>query len=161
MQTAVRLFQRGERVDALRWRRQNKHSKRLFHAAFPGSTSGELRMHRAQFREHGSEHFPPRVVCFLVALPPERDLLIRAKHLFVEAIAWRPSSLGEDGRFDVAVTFDERRGYIGTAPELRQPVAALSLGGLRRHTSGQPSPSTWPCRSASPCGGEGPWRSPP
>jgi hypothetical protein len=30
------------------------------------------------------------------------------------------------------VTFDERRGYIGSAPELRSPVLALSLGGLRR-----------------------------
>ena len=34
-------------------------------------------------------------------------------------------------RFEVSVTFDER-GYIGSAPELRQPVVALSLGGLRR-----------------------------
>src|SRR5262245_21082937 len=40
--------------------------------------------------------------------------------------------MGKDGRFDVAVTFDERRGYVGTAPELRSPVIALSLGGLRR-----------------------------
>ena len=31
----------------------------------------------------------------------------------------------------VSVTFDER-GYIGSAPELRLPVMALSLGGLRR-----------------------------
>jgi hypothetical protein len=30
------------------------------------------------------------------------------------------------------VTFDERRGYVGSAPELRSPVVALSLGGLRR-----------------------------
>ena len=37
-----------------------------------------------------------------------------------------------DGRLEVSATFDERRGYIGTAPELRQPVTALSLGGLRR-----------------------------
>src|SRR4029453_7434920 len=36
-----------------------------------------------------------------------------------------------DERFEVSVTFDERRGYIVTAPELRQPVLALSLGGLR------------------------------
>src|SRR5258705_1490608 len=35
-------------------------------------------------------------------------------------------------RLEVSVTFDERRGYIGSAPELRQPVVALSLGGLRR-----------------------------
>ena len=35
-------------------------------------------------------------------------------------------------RLEVSVTFDERRGYIGSAPELRLPVMALSLGGLRR-----------------------------
>ena len=34
-------------------------------------------------------------------------------------------------RLEVSVTFDER-GYIGSAPELRQAVLALSLGGLRR-----------------------------
>ena len=32
---------------------------------------------------------------------------------------------------EVNVTFDER-GYIGSAPELRWPVMAVSLGGLRR-----------------------------
>jgi hypothetical protein len=33
----------------------------------------------------------------------------------------------------ITVTFDETRGgYVGTAPELRAPVVALSLGGLRR-----------------------------
>ena len=37
-----------------------------------------------------------------------------------------------DERFEVRVSFDERRGYIGSAPELRQAVVALSLGGLRR-----------------------------
>ena len=35
-------------------------------------------------------------------------------------------------RLEVSVTFDARRGYIGSAPELRQAVVALSLGGLRR-----------------------------
>jgi hypothetical protein len=35
-------------------------------------------------------------------------------------------------RLEVSVTFDAERGYVGSAPELRQPVAALSLGGLRR-----------------------------
>ena len=35
-------------------------------------------------------------------------------------------------RLDVTVTFDARHGYIGSAPELRQPVCAFSLGGLRR-----------------------------
>jgi hypothetical protein len=37
-----------------------------------------------------------------------------------------------DDRFEVSVTFDERRGYVASTPELRQPVLALSLGGLRR-----------------------------
>ena len=36
-----------------------------------------------------------------------------------------------DERLEVSVTFDER-GYIGSAPELRSAVVALSLGGLRR-----------------------------
>ena len=36
-----------------------------------------------------------------------------------------------DERLEVSVTFDER-GYIGIAPELRWPVVALSLSGLRR-----------------------------
>jgi hypothetical protein len=26
--------------------------------------------------------------------------------------------MGKDGRFDVAVTFDERRGYVGTHPDV-------------------------------------------
>jgi hypothetical protein len=37
-----------------------------------------------------------------------------------------------DDRLEVSVTFDERRGYIGKAADLRSPVTALSLGGLRR-----------------------------
>ena len=36
-----------------------------------------------------------------------------------------------DERLEVSVTFDER-GYIGSAPELRTAIVALSLGGLRR-----------------------------
>ena len=36
-----------------------------------------------------------------------------------------------DERFEVSVTFDAERGYVASAPELRQPVVALSLGGLR------------------------------
>ena len=35
-------------------------------------------------------------------------------------------------RLEVSVAFDARHGYIATALELRQPVVALSLGGLRR-----------------------------
>ena len=35
-------------------------------------------------------------------------------------------------RRDVTVTYDARHGYIASAPELRQPIVALSLGGLRR-----------------------------
>jgi hypothetical protein len=37
-----------------------------------------------------------------------------------------------DERFEVTVTFDERRGYIASAPELRQPIVALSLASLRK-----------------------------
>ena len=37
-----------------------------------------------------------------------------------------------DERFEVSVTFDEDRGYIASAPELRHPIVALSLGRLRR-----------------------------
>ena len=37
-----------------------------------------------------------------------------------------------DERFEVSVTFDAERGYIASAPELRQPMVALSLAGLRR-----------------------------
>ena len=35
-------------------------------------------------------------------------------------------------RLEVSVSFDERRGYVASAPDLRSPVTALSLGGLRR-----------------------------
>ena len=37
-------------------------------------------------------------------------------------------------QFEVAVTvtYDASRGYIATAPELRQSIVALSLGSLRR-----------------------------
>ena len=30
------------------------------------------------------------------------------------------------------MTFDAERGYIATAPELRQPIVALSLDGLQK-----------------------------
>ena len=32
----------------------------------------------------------------------------------------------------ITVTYDASCGYIATAPELRQPIVALSLGSLRR-----------------------------
>jgi len=32
----------------------------------------------------------------------------------------------------IAVTFHPEWGYIGSSPDLRQPIIALSLGGLRR-----------------------------
>jgi hypothetical protein len=35
-------------------------------------------------------------------------------------------------RLEVSVSFDERRGYIASAPELRSPVTALSPAVLRR-----------------------------
>jgi hypothetical protein len=37
-----------------------------------------------------------------------------------------------DDTFEVSVTFDEQRGYVGFHPELRSPVVALSLSGIRR-----------------------------
>ena len=37
-----------------------------------------------------------------------------------------------DERLEVSVTFVARHGYIASARELRQPVTALSLGGLRQ-----------------------------
>jgi hypothetical protein len=36
-----------------------------------------------------------------------------------------------DERLEVSVTFVPAKGYVASAPELRQPVTALSLGGLR------------------------------
>jgi hypothetical protein len=35
-------------------------------------------------------------------------------------------------RLEVSVSYDAERGYVASAPELRQPVTALSLGDLRR-----------------------------
>jgi hypothetical protein len=35
-------------------------------------------------------------------------------------------------RLEVSVTFDPAKGYVASAPDLRSPVVALSLGGLRR-----------------------------
>ncbi len=35
-------------------------------------------------------------------------------------------------RLEVNVTFDSAKGYIASAPELRQPIVALSLASLRK-----------------------------
>ena len=35
-------------------------------------------------------------------------------------------------RLEATATFDERHCYVASAPRLRQPIVALSLGGLRR-----------------------------
>ena len=40
-------------------------------------------------------------------------------------------------RMSVDVTFDPAHGYVGTAPELRSPVRALSLNGLRKQVEDQ------------------------
>ena len=40
----------------------------------------------------------------------------------------------------IAVTFNPDCGYVGTSPELRAPVVALSLGGLRRKIEALISP---------------------
>jgi hypothetical protein len=41
---------------------------------------------------------------------------------------------------EVSVTYDAKRGYVASAPELREPVVALSLGGLRRKVEARMSP---------------------
>jgi hypothetical protein len=51
-------------------------------------------------------------------------------------------------RLEVSVTFDERHGYVASAPELRSPVMALSLGGLRAARSRR---CCCPTRSRSCC----------
>jgi hypothetical protein len=61
----------------------------------------------------------------------QRDALRSHRRDSAEAAVRARGVMGKDGRFDVAVTFDERRGSVGTHPELRAPVTALSLGGLR------------------------------
>jgi hypothetical protein len=43
-------------------------------------------------------------------------------------------------KLSIAVTFRPDQGYVGTAPELRQPVIALSLGGLRAKVEALMSP---------------------
>ena len=40
-------------------------------------------------------------------------------------------------RLSIDVSFDPVHGYIGTAPELRSPVRALSLNGLRKQVEDQ------------------------
>jgi hypothetical protein len=45
-----------------------------------------------------------------------------------------------DERLHIAVTYDAAKGYVGSSPELRQPVIALSLGGLRRKVEALMSP---------------------
>jgi hypothetical protein len=35
-------------------------------------------------------------------------------------------------KLSIAVTFRPERGYVGSSPDLRAPVVALSLSGLRR-----------------------------
>ena len=43
-------------------------------------------------------------------------------------------------KLTIAVTYDASRGYVGSSPELRAPVVALSLGGLRRKVEALMSP---------------------
>jgi hypothetical protein len=43
-------------------------------------------------------------------------------------------------RLTIAVTYDPAKGYVGSSPELRAPVVALSLGGLRRKVEALMSP---------------------
>jgi len=43
-------------------------------------------------------------------------------------------------KLSIYVTFDPERGYVGTSPELRAPVVALSLGGMRAKIEALMSP---------------------
>ena len=51
-------------------------------------------------------------------------------------------------RLEVSVTFDERHGYIGSAPELRSPV-------VRSLTNGLPSRTNVCTRRKRTCGPQG------
>jgi hypothetical protein len=55
----------------------------------------------------------------------------------VAVVSWRVAAGGRGDamhgeRLEVSVTFDPAKGYIASSPELRTPVAALSLSGLRK-----------------------------
>jgi hypothetical protein len=58
-------------------------------------------------------------------------------------------------RLEVSVTFDERHGYIASAPELRWPEVALSLGGLRRKIEIAMLPDNVCTRRKRTCGPQG------
>ena len=59
-----------------------------------------------------------------------------------------------DERFEVSVTFDAERGYIASAPELRQPIVALSLASHRSVADARGVPrrpaARWPRRARAP-----------
>jgi hypothetical protein len=61
-------------------------------------------------------------------------LVIEAESGSVEIVLHERPTAGATvtDKLTIAVTFHPERGYVGTAPDLRQPVIALSLGGLRR-----------------------------
>jgi hypothetical protein len=52
-----------------------------------------------------------------------------------------------EGRLEVSVTFDERHGYVASAPELRSAVVALSLAACAARSRR----CCCPTRSASCC----------
>ena len=54
-----------------------------------------------------------------------------------------------DKRLEVSVTFDARHGYIASAPELRQPIIALSLASLRKRIEIAQLPDDLPRGSAA------------
>ena len=75
-----------------------------------------------------------------------------------------------DERFEVSVTFDAERGYVASAPELRQPVVALSLASLRRRIEVALLPTTCasycsstasPSANATAAGRRRSWRAEP
>jgi len=58
-------------------------------------------------------------------------------------------------KLDVTVTYDARHGYIATALELRSPVVALSLGGLRRKIEALMVPDDVRCSTTAAPSGNG------
>ena len=54
-----------------------------------------------------------------------------------------------DERFEVSVTFDAERGYVASAPELREPIVALSLTSLRKRIEALLMPEESPSSCSS------------
>jgi hypothetical protein len=62
---------------------------------------------------------------------------------------WAAATMSGE-RLEVNVTFDPARGYIASAPELRQPIVALSLASLRKRSHRRPIYRRSPDRQTQP-----------